>query len=46
MYTRCIIINFEKNEVGISIKSEETSSQLELVRNSFVATIHQQFQEN
>ena len=32
--------NFRK-EVGITIKSKETSSQLELVRNSYVAIMYQ-----
>ena len=30
-----------KKEVGIALKSKETSSQLELVRNSYVTTMHQ-----
>ena len=39
--TRCIKnLNFRK-EVGIAIKSKETSCQLELVRNSYVAIMHQ-----
>ena len=32
--------NFGK-EVGTTIKSKETSSQLELVRNSYVVIMHQ-----
>ena len=30
-----------RKEVRIAIKSKETSSQLELVRNSYVAIMHQ-----
>ena len=30
-----------KKEVGIAIKSKETSSQLEPVKNSYVAIMHQ-----
>ena len=30
-----------RKEVGITIKSKETSSQLEPVRNSYVAIMHQ-----
>ena len=30
-----------RKEVGIAIKGKETSSQFELVRNSYVAIMHQ-----
>ena len=41
MYKR-YIKNFNlKKEVGIAMKSKETSSQLELVRNSYIAIMHQ-----
>ena len=32
---------FEKGSIGIAIKSKETSSQFESVRNSYVAIMHQ-----
>ena len=39
--TRCIKISNLRKEVGIAIKSKETSSQFESVRNSYVAIMHQ-----
>ena len=36
--TRCIEYSNLRKEVGIAIKSKETSSQFESVRNSYVAT--------
>ena len=36
--TRCIKSSKLRKEVGIAIKSKETSSQFESVRNSYVAT--------
>ena len=39
--TRCIKNSNLRKEVGIAIKSKETSSQFESVRNSYVAIIHQ-----
>ena len=42
IYTRCIYKNSNlRKEVGIAIKSKETSSQFESVRNSYVAIMHQ-----
>ena len=38
MYTK--ILNLRK-EVGIALKSKETSNQLKPVRNSYVAIMHQ-----
>ena len=40
-YTRCIKNSNLRKEVGIAIKSKETSSQFESVRNSYVAIMHQ-----
>ena len=39
--TRCIKNSNLRKEVGIAIKSKETSSQFESVRNSYVAIMHQ-----
>ena len=39
--TRCIKNLNLRKEVGIAIKSKETSSQFESVRNSYVAILHQ-----
>ena len=39
--SRCIKIRILEKKVGVAIKSKETSSQLELVRNSYVAVMHQ-----
>ena len=39
--TRCIKKSNLRKEVGIAIKSKETSSQFESVRNSYVAIMHQ-----
>ena len=39
--TRCIKNSNLRKEVGITIKSKETSSQFESVRNSYVAIMHQ-----
>ena len=39
--TICIKNSNLRKEVGIAIKSKETSSQFESVRNSYVAIIHQ-----
>ena len=39
--TRCIKNSNLRREVGIAIKSKETSSQFESVRNSYVAIMHQ-----
>ena len=39
--TRCIKNSNWRKEVGIAIKSKETSSQFESVRNSYVAIMHQ-----
>ena len=41
VYTRCIKNSNLRKEVGIAIKSKETSSQFESVRNSYVAIMHQ-----
>ena len=41
IYTRCIKNSNLRKEVGIAIKSKETSSQFESVRNSYVAIMHQ-----
>ena len=41
MFTRCIKNSNLRREVGIAIKSKETSSQFESVRNSYVAIMHQ-----
>ena len=38
---RCIKNSNLRKEVGIAIKSKETSSQFESVRNSYVAIMHQ-----
>ena len=38
LFTRCIKNSNLRKEVGIAIKSKETSSQFESVRNSYVAT--------
>ena len=40
IYTRCIKNSNLRKEVGIAIKSKETSSQFESVRNSYVAIMH------
>ena len=40
-YTRCIKNSDFRKEVGIAIKSKETSSQFESVRDSYVAIMHQ-----
>ena len=39
IYTRCIKNSNLRKEVGIAIKSKETNSQFESVRNSYVATV-------
>ena len=39
--TRCIKNSNLRKEVGIAIKSKETSSQFESVRNSYVVIMHQ-----
>ena len=39
--TRCIKNLNLRKEVGIAIKSKETNSQFESVRNSYVAIMHQ-----
>ena len=39
--TRCIKNLNLRKEVGIAIKSKETSSQFESVRNSYVVIMHQ-----
>ena len=39
--TRCIKNSNLRKEVGIAIKSKETSCQFESVRNSYVAIMHQ-----
>ena len=41
MYKRYIKKFNLKKQVGIAMKSKETSSQLELVRNSYVTIMHQ-----
>ena len=42
MFTKHIeYLKRERKYVGITIKSKETSSQLEPIRNSYVATMHQ-----
>ena len=41
MCTRDIKTLNLRREVGIAIKSKETSSQLELIRNSYVTVMHQ-----
>ena len=41
VYTRCIKNLNLRKELGIAIKSKETSSQFESVRNSYVAIMHQ-----
>ena len=38
---RCIKNSNLRKEVGIAIKSKETSSQIESIRNSYVAIMHQ-----
>ena len=40
-YIRYIKNSNLRKEVGIAIKSKETSNQLESVRNSYVAIVHQ-----
>ena len=39
--TRCIKNSNLRREVGIAIKSKETSNKFESVRNSYVAIMHQ-----